>query len=427
MPSIRQPSETEESSSGTRTSPGGLARVVHLPATAPHVLVVADRPTSRALLSRVFQSAGMRAAHVGSDALLDELRRVASAGRPFPIVVLDARAGRVDGFALAARIRARPEVSAARIVLLLTSGSRGDAARCRELDVSAYLTKPLCAPDVLAAIRTVVELARQGPSAPLVTRHLIAGRPEPLQVLLAEDDPSLRFLVTRVLEKRGHSVVATGNGHEALAALDGGRFDVLLTDVEMPGLDGRALVKAVREREANGARRLPVVALTGHGPGANRARLLDGGVDVCLGKPFIPEDVFFTLEAVTGASASREARALSASKAFDRDALLTEVGGDMDLLGEMVKLFREDWPRRVAQLRAAVRGGRGHDLAASAHALKGSIGTFRAADAFETARRLEFLGRQEDFAAADQTVRSLEEKLRALESSLSTLLEEERK
>jgi HPt (histidine-containing phosphotransfer) domain-containing protein len=103
------------------------------------------------------------------------------------------------------------------------------------------------------------------------------------------------------------------------------------------------------------------------------------------------------------------------------------VDGDFGLLDLMVTIFREDWPRRMGELRETIRARRGADLSAAAHALKGSIGTLRASNAFETARRLEFLGKQGDFAAAQETLPTLEEKLHRLESRLSAFIEEGRK
>ena len=183
------------------------------------ILVVAGRRTSREALQRILLAAAMRPAVVDPGHAIDELLSAEAAGRPFPLVLIDARTPAVAGFEMAGGIRSVPQLSAVRIVLLPGYGKRGDAARCRELQVSAYLTRPLSRADLLAAIETVLEASPETPSFPLVTRHLVGGHPDPLRVLLAEDDSLVRRLVTVILEKRGHSVVTAGNGRQALAAL----------------------------------------------------------------------------------------------------------------------------------------------------------------------------------------------------------------
>jgi CheY-like chemotaxis protein len=394
------------------------------------ILVVADRRTSREALQRILLASAMRPAVVDPGHAIHELLEAEAAGHPFPLVLIDARTPAVAGFEMAGGIRSVPQLSAVRIVLLPGYGKRGDAARCRELQVSAYLTRPLSRADLLAAIETVLETSPDAPSFPLVTRHLVGGRPDPLRVLLAEDDSLIRRLVSVILEKRGHSVVAVGNGRQALAALERESFDVLLTDVEMPELDGIGTLRAVREKEKSTARRLRVVAMTGHALEEDRENLREAGMDGYVAKPIQPEELFFTLEcAAAGAPGSpSSSRTLTPEPpVFDRRQLLAAVDGDFGLLDLMVTVFREDWPRRMEELRAAIRARRGADLAAAAHALKGSIGTLRASNAFETARRLEFLGKQGDFAAAQETLPALEEKLHRLESRLSAFIEEGRK
>jgi HPt (histidine-containing phosphotransfer) domain-containing protein len=152
-------------------------------------------------------------------------------------------------------------------------------------------------------------------------------------------------------------------------------------------------------------------------------------MDGYVAKPIQPEELFSVLECPAGEPGSaRSSRTLTPEPpVFDPGELLAAVDGDFGLLDLMVSVFREDWPRRVGEVREAIRSRCGADLAGAAHALKSSIGTLRAANAFETARRLEFLGKQEDFAAAEETLPALEEKLHRLESRLSAFIEEGKK
>ncbi|MBG0775197.1 MAG: PAS domain S-box protein [Desulfovibrionaceae bacterium] len=107
-----------------------------------------------------------------------------------------------------------------------------------------------------------------------------------LRVLLAEDDPVNRLAASRFLERLGHSVRCAENGREVLNALRVERFDLLLMDIQMPGMDGLAACRAIRSGAAGArARTLPIVALTAHAMQGDRERFLAAGMDDYLPKP----------------------------------------------------------------------------------------------------------------------------------------------
>jgi CheY-like chemotaxis protein len=106
-----------------------------------------------------------------------------------------------------------------------------------------------------------------------------------LRVLVVEDNPVNQMLATRVLQKKGHSVVVAGNGRQALEALAGQKFDVVLMDVNMPEMDGLAATAAIRAREEGTGRRVPIVALTAQALAGDRERCLAAGMDAYLSKP----------------------------------------------------------------------------------------------------------------------------------------------
>jgi signal transduction histidine kinase len=106
---------------------------------------------------------------------------------------------------------------------------------------------------------------------------------EKLSVLLAEDVPANQMLVCRALSRRGHTVDVARNGHEAIDLVAKKRFDVILMDVQMPGLDGFQATAAVRAMD-HGAR-TPIIALTAHAMPGDRQRCLEAGMDDYLPKP----------------------------------------------------------------------------------------------------------------------------------------------
>jgi two-component system, cell cycle response regulator CpdR len=106
-------------------------------------------------------------------------------------------------------------------------------------------------------------------------------------ILLAEDDEAVREFVRRALAHYGHSVTAVGDGGAALAALEESPYDLLLTDIVMPGMDGIALaLKATKDRPA-----LPVVLMTGFAAERQRAHNLDALIDRVVSKPFSLKEI----------------------------------------------------------------------------------------------------------------------------------------
>ncbi len=149
-----------------------------------------------------------------------------------------------------------------------------------------------------ATFSVELRLPREHPEAPtpgptkLVGMHARrvsgAARAGPaLRILVCEDDPINRKAIRALLSRQGHEVTLVANGEGALAKLDAASFDVLLTDVEMPGIDGIELIRRVRESERQrGAPHLPIVATTAHVGEEHRHLLLEAGADGHLPKPF---------------------------------------------------------------------------------------------------------------------------------------------
>jgi two-component system, sensor histidine kinase and response regulator len=202
----------------------------------------------------------------------------------------------MDGFSLIEQIRQRPELSTATMMMLTSAGHRGDGARCHELGVAAYLLKPIRQSELREAIARALGAREQQNAIPLITRYSLQDARDPaaiLRVLVAEDNRVNQLLATRLLEKRGHHVVMTANGREALAALDKESFDLVLMDVQMPEMDGLEATAALREKEKAGGDRVhqPVIALTAHAMKGDQDRCQAAGMDGYLAKPIRPQEL----------------------------------------------------------------------------------------------------------------------------------------
>jgi two-component system sensor histidine kinase/response regulator len=184
------------------------------------VLIVDDNATNRRLLEEMVIGWRMvpRLAASVSEALT-ALRVAQESGRPFHLVLTDVQMPGADGFALSEAIKKDPAIAAAAVVMLTSAGQPGDAARCRQLGVAAYLTKPI----KRSELRGAILLALNGQSAGrdrLVTRHSLREARRTGRILLVEDNVVNQMVASRLLEKRGHTVVVANNGREALAILD---------------------------------------------------------------------------------------------------------------------------------------------------------------------------------------------------------------
>jgi two-component system sensor histidine kinase/response regulator len=272
------------------------------------VLIVDDNATNRLLLEGMpigWRMAPTLAASV-PDALA-VLRAAQQSGRPFTLVLADYQMPDADGFALAEAIKADPALADTTVVTLTSGGQPGDAARCRELNIAAYLAKPITRSDLRAAIL----LALGAPSAethrqPLVTRHSLREARHTGRILLVEDNAVNQLIARRLLEQRGHTVSVATNGREALAILEASKWagvGCVLMDVQMPDMDGFECTAIIRSKEPMTRVPLPIVAMTAHAMSGDEARCLAAGMDAYLSKPIDPNALFDVVDRQLLASA----------------------------------------------------------------------------------------------------------------------------
>jgi signal transduction histidine kinase/two-component SAPR family response regulator len=265
------------------------------------ILVVDDSRTSCAILTEVLESSGMSPVCVeDAAAALDAIEAAHAQGQPFRLAILDETMPSNDGFEVARRLREDPRNADLELMLMTPAGYRGDAARCREVSIGGYLTKPVSSIELLEAIRMVLARADEEPDTRgLITRHSVRERRRQLNVLLAEDNAANQKLAVHLLTKWGHRVTAVDDGLKALEALEGGSFDLVLMDVQMPNMDGLEATVRIREREATGTGRIPIIALTAHSMSGDRDRCIQAGMDAYVSKPIQAAELYRGIEALT--------------------------------------------------------------------------------------------------------------------------------
>ena len=264
------------------------------------VLVADDNRTNRRILEGMLKRWEMKSTSVeDGEQALAKLSSALEAGEAYGLILTDMHMPNMDGFGLIERIRRRPELSAAVIMMLTSAGHRGDAARCQELGVSAYLLKPIRQSELREAIARVLGAQEQKGVIPLITRYSLGDAHDPtefLRVLVVEDNAVNQRLATRLLEKRGHRVTVTANGREAVESVEKHTYDLILMDVQMPEMDGLEATAVIREREKRKGSHIPIIALTAHAMKGDRERCLAAGMDGYLTKPIRSQELDEVLE-----------------------------------------------------------------------------------------------------------------------------------
>jgi PAS domain S-box-containing protein len=259
------------------------------------VLVVDDNSTNRRILEGMLKRWEMKSTSVDSgEAALSRLFEAQELDDPYALIVTDMHMPEMDGFTLIERIRQMRGFSAAVVVMLTSAGHRGDAARCQELGISAYLLKPIRQSELREAMARVLGAPAKYGAIPLVTRYSMGDGRDPaniLRVLLAEDNAVNQRLASRLLEKRGHIVQVVANGREALAVLEKETFDLIFMDVQMPEMDGFEATAAIRKKEQGSEVRQPIIALTAHAMKGDRERCVSAGMDGYLSKPIRAQEL----------------------------------------------------------------------------------------------------------------------------------------
>ena len=385
------------------------------------VLIVDDNATNRRILQEMFANWRMRPIAVDSAAAaLAELEKSSRAGQSFAVALLDGHMPDMDGFALAQRITHDQRCSETKLVILTSACEPDDVARCRKLGISAYLTKPVKQSELFDVVVSVIGGLVVEKRKSL--KKALAGRGG-LHVLLAEDNQVNQLVATRMLEKLGHQVTVVSNGREAVSAVQSDKFDLIAMDVQMPEVDGLEATADIRRWERTTGTHIPIIAMTAHTMKGDRERCLEAGMDGYTSKPIRIKELEQAIAKLVPTISVNVPMSKKNEKeqVIDHEALLEGFDGNRRLLKQIVRLFLADYPRRLAEIKAAIRRGDANALTRTAHALKGSVGNFAAKNAFAVAQRLETVGRNGQFETAGEECVALESELALVSKELRRL------
>jgi PAS domain S-box-containing protein len=412
------------------------------------VLVVDDNATNRDVLTTRLAGWGMRVQAVAdADAGLASLWSALGRHDPYDVAILDMQMPGMNGEELGRTIRRDPGLASLRLVMLTSIGQRGDARRFADAGFDGYLTKPARTLELKAVLLQVLGAGTQPrpQSAPLATRHsaqramkVFAGRQA--RILLAEDNPTNQQVAQGILRKLGLLADAVADGEEALAALERERYDLVLMDVQMPGLDGLEATKMIRRGHGAIDRSLPIIAMTAHAMAGDRETCLGAGMSDYVSKPVQLDALVAALDRwlpaandADGPAASDAAAGAAQSPApfatepvlragddgaWDRLALLERLLGDHALLRTVVAGFLADMPQRIGALEEAVAGGHRQLATRHAHTIKGAAANVGGSDLRAAAARVEDAGKSDDLPAMRAVAPTVRREFELLERAM---------
>jgi len=272
------------------------------------VLILDDNPTNRRILEDMLKKWDVDATVVeAGPAALTMLASAANSGQPYSLLLLDAHMPGMDGFTVAQRIQENPQHTGTTVMMLSSSDLNADAAYCGRMGIRRYLVKPVSQSELREAVLGAISefyLPQEPEHGQETTKAPVSVSQ---RILVVEDNAVNQMLALRLLEKQGHAVTIAGTGLEAIERAATGGFDVILMDVQMPGMDGLQATVAIREAEAGSRVHVPILAMTAHAMSGDRDRCLAAGMDGYLSKPICPRTLFETLSSIQRSSITADA------------------------------------------------------------------------------------------------------------------------
>lgn len=262
-----------------------------------------------------------------------------------------------------------------------------------------------------------------------------AEHPEPiaeaersLSLLVAEDDDVNARVATRFLESAGHRWTRVASGKAALEALQRDRFDAILMDIEMPGMDGYETTRKIRAGEAGiEATRAAILAMTAHAGQDVRRKIDEAGMDGYIAKPVAFAELEAALARVESSSRASsiaegaETGESAGKKSADLRVALGQLGGDAELLAEIAGIFVGEAPARRAALREAAASGDAEALRLAAHVIRSGAKVLCATALDAAALDVETAAGEGDLAAARARIDGLDREYARLLDELARL------
>ncbi len=278
-------------------------------------------------------------------------------------------------------------------------------------------------------------LAKEAPPQPERALRISTTAASRLRILLVEDNPANQKLAACFLGDRGHTVESAEDGRHGLSMAQQNYYDVILMDVQMPGMDGLEATAAIRAREYAGGedgKRVPIIAMTAHAMKGDRDRCLAAGMDGYLSKPINGHEMIGLVESlargavpVTQLAAETPDTAETSPQAtavvFNLEKALRRCSNSKDMIREMIQCFFDDVDNLLPQMRTALEKGDLVEVGRLGHRMKGTVVYLGARPAEEAALRVEQFCKSSGGALseAEEAINALQHECIALRTALN--------
>ncbi|MED5381399.1 MAG: PAS domain S-box protein [Verrucomicrobiota bacterium] len=384
------------------------------------VLVVADDDTSLQVLRHQLGSRRIKTTEAREAAgALQLLQEAVATDLPFQVVILDSEMPEEDSLGLARAIKNDLLFAELKLILLTPMGNVPPPDSWQGAGIDDCLTKPVKQSRLLDGItRLLGGEAASGdrPSAGQPAK----GEAKPLRILVAEDNRVNRKVLMLQLGNLGYAADAVANGLEALEAIRKTPYDVVLMDCHMPEMNGSEATRAIRKLPGR-ARQTRILAVTANADPDEKRKCLDAGMDDYLIKPIDLGQLGQTLGGIAGEVGA--ARGEAGPGDADSIAEGLRSFGDAAVVAELIDLFLQDAPARLAQAREALATGDAAEVGEAAHSLKGSARNLRAGQLAKVCEAVEKMGKTGLLDDAQTLLGQAEAELQ----KVTTLLEQQKK
>jgi PAS domain S-box-containing protein len=433
-----------------------------VPTTSPtaghwRVLAAHASPMMRETLRSQLSCWGLEASMASTaDEAMAMLIDAAATARPYDVAILDGELPNTDAMELGKQIKSRPEIAGTVLLILLPMGGDFEPLKLRAAGFCGHLVKPIRQSRLFDSIVDAMAsasmpntvLAQALPVATSFLGNAVAGTPR-ARILLAEDNRVNQIVASELLAKHGYACDIVDNGREALAAVLGGSYDLVLMDCLMPELDGFEATAQIRQKEnadpAKALRHTPIIALTANAINGDRERCLEVGMDDYVSKPIVPDRLINSVKKLLAKSGQKsptqpavspaerpavshaeppamspveppamQAPAASASAVapdptppLEIDALLDRCMGNVETVRSILDEFERQAIADLAEITRHVEGGDCKETARVAHTLKSVSGILSAAALSDVAFKLERMGRAGVIVEAEQMLARL--------------------
>ncbi len=369
------------------------------------VLLVDSNETSRRVYEKILQHWQIEVTTVNNRKQAKAILETDSSIQVVLLDLVDYGEG-IDNpsYELASWIRENDQQRRRKLILFSSSNRREDSELQQELKVDAQLIKPVKEKDLILAIATSIGRNTRSVIDDPTSVDVESGEAQPLKILLAEDNLVNQRLAVGLLEKQGHVIEIAGDGIAAIDQFKKGTFDLVLMDIQMPEMDGLEATRAIRryEREKELAP-VPIVAMTARAMAGDRDECIAAGMDDYISKPIRPAQLFQVLAVSTGRVAEETSPgngSLINNSLVDWSVALETVGGDRELLCDLIKVFLSEWKVMLGDIERAVDEQSKLDLRRTAHSLKGALNHLGATSTAAKALVLENMGEQGELSRA---------------------------